>query len=211
MSRVEIYRKNLAGDEESHPKPIPGSNSETICVLIAEDNARVRAGVRALLEAAPDIRVVGEAKDGGEALELAFQLEPDVLILDMEMPVLTGVQVAAQLQSAGSEVRILALSAYDDQQYILGLIERGAYGYLIKEEVLNLLLPAVRGVAQGERGWLSERIKKRLENRMLPNRRERSSGGEYLRRAQGDPPRSRSHSHGRDAPGGGGAIASRNR
>lgn len=126
-------------------------------VVLADDHPIVRSGIRVLLESAPDITVVGEASGGVEALRLVVELVPDVLLLDMEMPDLSGVEVARQLKSAGSPVRILALSAYDDGQYILELLAIGAAGYLTKEEAPEAIVDAVRGVARGEEGWLSRR------------------------------------------------------
>jgi DNA-binding NarL/FixJ family response regulator len=128
-----------------------------IRVVLTDDHPVVRSGIRQLLEKTADIVVVGEASDGAEALRLVKALDPDVLLLDMEMPGETGVQVAKQLQAAGSAVRILALSAYDDEQYIVGLLASGAAGYLTKEEALETIAEAVRGVAHGEDGWLSRR------------------------------------------------------
>ena len=128
-----------------------------IRVVLTDDHPVVRSGIRQLLEKTADIVVVGEASDGTEALRLVSELLPDVLLLDMEMPGETGVQVAHQLQVAGSPVRILALSAYDDEQYIVGLLASGAAGYLTKEQALETIAEAVRGVAHGEDGWLSRR------------------------------------------------------
>jgi DNA-binding NarL/FixJ family response regulator len=128
-----------------------------IRVVLTDDHPVVRSGIRQLLEKASDIVVVGEASNGAEALRLVHELSPDVLLLDMEMPGETGVQVARQLQAAASPVRILALSAYDDEQYIVGLLASGAAGYLTKEEALETIAEAVRGVAHGEEGWLSRR------------------------------------------------------
>jgi DNA-binding NarL/FixJ family response regulator len=128
-----------------------------IRVILTDDHPVVRSGIRQLLEKTADIVVVGEASDGPEALRLVSELLPDVLLLDMEMPGETGVQVAQQLQVAGSPVRILALSAYDDEQYIVGLLASGAAGYLTKEQALETIAEAVRGVAHGEDGWLSRR------------------------------------------------------
>jgi DNA-binding NarL/FixJ family response regulator len=128
---------------------------KTTRVVVADDHPMVRTAIRKLLEKATDIAVIGEADDGAEALRLAEDLAPDVLLLDMEMPGLHGVEVARQLQAGGSAVRILALSAYDDQQYILGMLTSGAAGYLTKEEAPRILIEAVRGVARGERGWVS--------------------------------------------------------
>ncbi len=129
-----------------------------IRVVLADDHPIVRAGIRNLLEKASDIEVVGEAHDGIEALRLVKMLTPDVLLLDMEMPGLTGVDVAHQLKDAELPTHILALSAYDDKQYIMGLLSSGAAGYLTKEEVPEAIVEAVRGVSRGEEGWVSRRV-----------------------------------------------------
>ena len=139
---------------------------ETIRVILADDHPVVREGIRSLLDKAPDITVVAEASDGAEALRLAEGLTPDVLLLDMEMPGVTGVEVARRLRAAGSPVRVLALSAYDDEQYIFGLLEAGAAGYLLKDEAREGLVAAVRGVARGEMGWLSRPVAEKVMRRV---------------------------------------------
>ena len=118
-----------------------------------------------MLEKAPDIVVVGEAIDGAGALCLVAELAPDILLLDVEMPGMTGVEVARRLQASGSPVRVLALSAYDDEQYIAGLLASGAAGYLTKDEAMEMVIDAVLGVARGEIGWLSARVRTSSGNR----------------------------------------------
>jgi DNA-binding NarL/FixJ family response regulator len=122
----------------------------------------VRTGINRLLRAATDIIVVGEASDGAEAIRLVNDLDPDVLLLDIEMPVLRGDEVARKLRDSGSPVRILALSAYNDRQYIRGMLSSGASGYLTKEEVLETIVDAVRGVAKGETGWVSRKVAQKM-------------------------------------------------
>jgi DNA-binding NarL/FixJ family response regulator len=129
-----------------------------IRVVLVDDHPVTRGGIRELLDKAVDIEVVGEAGDGQEALRQVEDLSPDVLLLDMEMPGMKGVEVARQLQAATSPVRVLALSAYDDVEYIRGVLSSGAAGYLTKEEVPQTIVEAVRGVARGEQGWLSRRV-----------------------------------------------------
>src|SRR5947207_4195665 len=136
-----------------------------IRVVLVDDHPVVRAGIRHLLEQAPDLTVAGEASDGVEALHLAAELAPDVLLLDMELPGLSGVEVARRLQAAGSPVRVLALSAHDDPQYIFGLLTSGAAGYLTKDEAPQTIVEAVRGVARGEKGWLSRRVTAKVMQR----------------------------------------------
>jgi DNA-binding NarL/FixJ family response regulator len=127
-------------------------------VVLADDHARVRAGIRSLIETVSDIVIVGEAGDGVEALELVERLSPDVLLLDVEMPQMTGNEVAAKLKQKSSPVRILALSAHDDSQYIIGMLKNGASGYLMKEEAPEKLVKAIRSIASGENGWVSSRV-----------------------------------------------------
>jgi DNA-binding NarL/FixJ family response regulator len=143
-------------------------------VVIADDHPVVRAGIRNLLEKAPDIIVSGEASNGIEALSMVKENAPDVLLLDMEMPGMSGNEVALAIQKEGLSVKILALSAHDDKQYIQELLANGAAGYLIKEEVPEAIVEAVRGVARGEKGWVSRRVAAQISTWMGDERQERS-------------------------------------
>lgn len=129
-----------------------------IRVLLADDHPIVRNGIRRLLESEGDIEVAGEACDGEETLEMVEKLKPDVELLDMEMPHLNGVEVAKRIRKNFSDVRVLALSGYDDRSYIIELLQLGVNGYLIKDEAMEMIVEAVRGAARGETGWLSRRI-----------------------------------------------------
>ncbi len=129
-----------------------------IRVLIADDHPITRAGIRKFLERADDVEVIAEASNGEEAIALVKETKPHVLLLDMEMPGRKGVEVAREILAMGLPVKILALSTYDDKQYIFGLLSAGAAGYLIKEEVPQTIVEAVRGVARGETGWISRRV-----------------------------------------------------
>ncbi len=143
-------------------------------VVLVDDHPVVRAGIRNLLEKAHDIVVVGEASNGAEALRMVKELTPDVLLLDMEMPGLTGNEVAQQLQKLGSPTHILALSAHDDKQYIQELLANGAAGYLVKEEVPEAIVEAVRGVSRGEKGWVSRRVAAQMSSWMGNENQERN-------------------------------------
>lgn len=132
-------------------------------VVLADDHAVVRQGLKRLLNRAPDLEVIGEASDGLEAIHSVQELQPDVLLLDIEMPVMDGVEVARRLREMGVQVRILILSAYDDREYIRSLLEIGVSGYLVKGEAAGKIVEAVRGVAQGQQGWVSPQVRKKLE------------------------------------------------
>lgn len=136
-----------------------------IRIVLADDHPIVRDGVRLLLERDPELVVVGEAGDGEEALRLVCELAPDVLVLDMALPRLPGVGVARRLQESASPVRVLGLSAHDDEEYITGLLAAGAAGYLTKDEARQRIVEAVHGVARGETGWLSRRATAKLLGR----------------------------------------------
>jgi DNA-binding NarL/FixJ family response regulator len=136
------------------PKPIR--------IVLVDDHPVVRSGIRTLLEKAQELEIVGEA-DRGEAVQaLVAEAHPDVLLLDMELPDIDGIQVAKQIQQSEPGVKILALSAHDDPVYIRGLLETGAAGYLMKEEAPEAIIEAVRGVAQGDKGWVSRKVAARV-------------------------------------------------
>ncbi len=135
-----------------------------IRVVIADDHAIMRVGIKNILMRSSEICVVGEASDGAEAIKLVNEHNPDVLILDMEMPVMDGVEVARRLQANNSPVRILVLSAYDDRQYILEMLKMGASGYLIKDEAPEVIVDAVQGIAHGEKGWISRKAALRVQH-----------------------------------------------
>lgn len=137
---------------------------EKIRVVIADDHAIMRVGIRNILSRSDRICVVGEASNGAEAIERVSELNPDVLILDMEMPIMDGVEVARRLKGDSSPVHILVLSAYDDRQYILEMLNMGAAGYLIKDEAPEVIVDAVQGIANGEKGWISRKAAVRLQH-----------------------------------------------
>jgi len=126
-------------------------NNELIQVVLADDHPAIRAGLRAEMERAGEVCVVGEARDGEEALRLAGELEPDVVLLDMVLPGLDGIEVARRLRETQHDARILILSGYDDEALVIGALEAGAAGYLLKEEALATIVAAVRAVARGEK------------------------------------------------------------
>ena len=129
-----------------------------IRVVLVDDHPVVRSGIRGLLEQADDINVVGEASTGEEAISLLENMAVDVILLDVEMPGMNGIEVAKHLTEIGASAKVLALSAYDEEAYIDGLLTSGAAGYLTKEEALHRIVEAVRGVAHGEDGWMSRRV-----------------------------------------------------
>lgn len=120
-----------------------------IRILLADDHPGFRAGIRAELDKEPDIEVVGEAQSGSEAISLTKEKLPDVLLLDMEMPDLNGVQVAQRLERDQVKVSILPLSGFRDPEYVFALLESGATGYMTKDESLENIVDAIRTVARG--------------------------------------------------------------
>jgi len=136
--------------------------TETIRIVLVDDHPVVRSGIRTLLEKVEGFDIVGEASEGVGVAALVADTHPDVLLLDMELPDVDGTQVAKQVQQGNPRVKILALSAHDDPVYIRGLLESGAAGYLMKEEAPDTIIEAVRGVAHGDKGWVSRRVAARV-------------------------------------------------
>lgn len=124
--------------------------TRVIRVVIAEDHAVVREGTRQIVASDPRIEVVGEAADGQAALDLVDELRPDVLILDLHLPAVTGIEVARRLQAAGSRTRILVLSAYDDDDYVFAAMDAGASGYLLKTAHGEEVIDAIHAISAGD-------------------------------------------------------------
>ena len=134
-----------------------------ITVLLAEDHTIVRQGLRTLLDAETDIEVVGEAENGQQAVLLAKKLRPEVVVIDMAMPTLNGMEATRQILKALPTTRVLVLSAHSDDDYIDQAIEMGASGYLIKESSAQVLSRAIREVQKGKK-FFSPSISRRLED-----------------------------------------------
>jgi len=130
--------------------PSPAEAKSMIQVLLADDHALVREGTRRLLEAEPDIRVVAEANDGYETVREAERTHPDVAIIDVAMPNLSGIEATRRVKSLLPNIAVLALTAYDDDQYILALLDAGAAGFMLKDVRGHDLVEAVRAVSRGE-------------------------------------------------------------
>lgn len=121
-----------------------------IRILIADDHAFVREGTRRILEQEPDLEVVAEAGDGEETVKLASKLKPDVAIIDVAMPKVDGIEATRQIKALCPSVAVLVLSAYDDDQFVFGLLEAGAAGYLLKSVRSHEIVDAIRAVYAGE-------------------------------------------------------------
>jgi len=120
-----------------------------IRVLIADDHAILREGVRALLKTSDDIEVVGEAADGLQAVEGCRRLQPDVVLMDIAMPGLGGIEAALELKKEGSRTRVLVMSQYEDREYVRRMLKAGASGYVLKKSAGAELVGAIRAVAKG--------------------------------------------------------------
>lgn len=125
-------------------------SADTIRVILADDHAVVRAGLKAVLGASPDIEVVGEASDGAEAVELAVRLDPDVVIMDLTMDRMDGATATREIVARQLRGRVLVLTMHAEEDYLLPVLEAGAAGYLMKNAADRELVEAVRTVARGD-------------------------------------------------------------
>lgn len=121
-----------------------------IRVILAEDHAVVRQGTKHLLDRYPDIEVIGEAGDGEEAVALVKELKPDVALMDVRMPRMSGIEATRKIKAECPEVAVLALTAHDDDEYVFALLESGANGYLLKTAEIEEVVKAIRAVHAGQ-------------------------------------------------------------
>ena len=136
--------------------------TDLISVLLADDHTMVREGFRRLLETEKDIQVVGEAQDGRRAVSLVAKLQPDVVLMDIAMPLLNGLEATAQILKAAPATRVIMLSAHSDDAYVNKAIESGARGFLLKQTSAEELCQAVRDVHHGKKHF-SSLVERRLQ------------------------------------------------
>lgn len=129
----------------------------SIAVLLADDHAIVRDGLKTLLEVQADLRVVGEAANGRDAVAAAAQLKPDVAVMDISMPDMNGIEAARRIRAARQETRIVMLSMHGNAEHVYRALEAGATGYLLKESAGSELVAAIRAVHAGRR-YLTEKV-----------------------------------------------------
>jgi DNA-binding NarL/FixJ family response regulator len=166
-------------DKRSSPVEEAGRRTlmieKQIKVLIVDDHAGVRTGIKNLLQTANDMIVVGEGKNGAEAIELVASREPDILLLDIELPDQRGDKVMRRIHDIQPDMKVLAVSSYSDRDYILGMLENGASGYITKDEAPMMLLDAIRSIIYNGQSWFSPRALKQsgipsLEEQTLTRR-----------------------------------------
>jgi DNA-binding NarL/FixJ family response regulator len=137
-----------------------------IRVVVVDDHHLVRQGIRALLEKSEDVDVVGEAADGREAIDLVERLLPDVLVMDVAMPRLNGIEAAGRIHALGVPTRVIILSMYSDRSLVRQALHKGAVGYLLKRSVAEELVLAVRAASRGE-VFLSPEVSRSVVNDLL--------------------------------------------
>jgi DNA-binding NarL/FixJ family response regulator len=147
----------------------------TVRVLLCDDQALVRSGFRMVLEARDDMEVVGEAEDGAGALELAGRCRPDVILMDVRMPVMDGVEATRRLARTGTRARIVILTTFDSDEYVYEALRAGASGFLLKDVQPGQLVDAIRVVARGE-ALLAPTVTRRLLDRFAHTLPERIRG-----------------------------------
>ncbi len=154
---------------------------EQIKILIADDHPVVREGLFAMLSRQPDFKVIGEAKDGVEVVEMARRLEPDVVLMDLRMPGIDGVEAMRQIRSTNPDIKFIILTTYSDDEYIFSGIEAGARAYLLKDAPREELFKAIRAVHKGE-SLIQPVVASRLIDRFAELSRKAPSGEQLTER-----------------------------
>ncbi|MBE0480143.1 MAG: response regulator transcription factor [Dehalococcoidia bacterium] len=132
-------------------------------IVLADDHKIVRQGIRVLLESEPDLSVIGEAANGTEAISLVNELKPDILVVDLKMPGLNGIEVTRRVTRACPGTRVVVLSMYDNEAYVVSALEAGARGYVRKEASADDLVCAIHAVVDGKRYLSSPLCEHKLE------------------------------------------------
>lgn len=140
--------------------------SDRTRLILADDHIMLRQGTAELLRREPDLEIVGEADTGQQAIELAQTLKPDIVVMDVRMPLLSGIKATQQIRETLPSVQVLVLTAYDDDQYIFSLLQAGASGYLLKTAPVSELVKAIRQVRAGE-SPLAPTIARKVVARMV--------------------------------------------
>jgi two-component system response regulator NreC len=140
---------------------VDGSDLKPIRVLVVDDHTLVRQGIRVLLQAEPDLQVVGEGSDGREAVRLARELQPDIVVMDLTMPEMDGMEATRLIKEFAPHIQVLALTMHDSDEYFFRVLQAGASGYVLKRAASTELLSAVRAVARGE-AFLYPSVAKKL-------------------------------------------------
>lgn len=135
---------------DSHPVADHPTTDRPLRILLVDDQALVRLGFRMVLEAEPDLQVVGEAADGAEAIRLAVETRPDVILMDVRMPTLDGIEATRRIVAANPAARIIILTTFDLDEYAFGGLRAGASGFLLKDARPSELTAAIRAVASGD-------------------------------------------------------------
>ena len=151
---------------------------DKIQVLLAEDHTIVRQGLRSILDGREGIQVVGEAKDGREAVEKAQQLQPDIVLMDLSMPLLSGLEATRQIKSQCPQIKVLVLTMHADEEYVFQILQAGASGYLLKQSAVGELVTAIQVVYEGN-SYLSPAISRKIVDGYVRQGREQGKVDPY--------------------------------
>ncbi len=153
--------------------------SKKITVVICDDHALFREGVKTILSSQPDFEVIGEAEDGREGVELAIRLNPDVVLMDISMPVLKGFEATRRIKKERADVKVLILSVYDDEDLVARCLDAGASGYVLKDSPPPQLAYAIQAVSRGQQ-YMSPRVLTTVVRQFIANPSEPKTGYDLL-------------------------------